>query len=658
MAFAGKNRSEETKGGDISKELNNNINSFVETISSMVETSTIKDNIKKKASSKNAEIKGYKENLDNKMKEAGISDYDEDGIKAKTAEYQAKLDKVQKLDSSMHASINEKTKELKDLALNLDAMQKEEESKAKQSQDTSITGAQKNELDKALAELRKKISEASDMMAKTSAEMAAARKELDAVKSEEEDAKKHLALFKEIGDIKAAIEDAQDEYKMLNALVKNPTAALNNQIYTGINLGKDALKDELKGIKTEADALKFLRDNDRFNKAVVLSENFDKFLAALNEAQELAEKQGKKMEAEFAKTAWERLKGRVGPHIGRKSSSDISEKRVSGINELMEEIASSPNVLQDVGRAYLLVSVLGKLNSSVREKASSDKLKKEMEPTLNTIKDYLLNYDFNTREITEKIGPAQKSSKGEEKKQSTGSSSKNGTTTTKSTTTAKEGTYYGWDSKPKMNVWIDELDHYLAANPKQKAIVDAEYKKYEKEIKNQTLTMEHALQLYTAVILAKAEVLKKDRNEETHFNHATKHLVDLFNKETDIEKKKELADMIYRVDLAYTAGISKWESKDLATHKEVITVFDQLNSMIQSLYPDANTQPEYEKLRKELQKITEDHAAYMYRLLKGRAMQIPTNTSSIADMLRPAHHASTTAEATEPTNNIKTPTKE
>ncbi|MGC8538073.1 MAG: hypothetical protein ACP5MZ_03795, partial [Candidatus Micrarchaeia archaeon] len=573
MAFAGKNRAEETKGGEISKELNKNINSFVGTVSSMLEVSTIKDNLKKEVDDKNAKIKEHKDDLENKMKDAGISDYKE--IEKKTEEYNAKLENIKKL----RELVEEKTKEFKDVTNDLDNKQKEEDSKRKQSEDTSITAAQRDELNKDLAELNKSISELLDENEKKNAELKAARNELDKAKPEEEDANKHLDLFKEITSIRESISKESSELKVLSSLAKNPNAALNKLINDGINLGEETLKDELKNIKTEAEAVKFLKDNDRFNKAVILSENFDNFLKAVNEAQELAEKQGKKMEAEFAQTAWERLKGRVGPHIGRKSSSDISQKRVSGINEIIDDIASNPEVLQDVGRAYLLISVLGKLNSNVREKASSDKLKKDLEPTLNTIKEYLSNYNSNTREIKEKIGAAPKSSKSEAKEQaSTSSSSKNATEST-------EGTYYGWKSKSAMNVWLNELDHYLTVNPKQKAIVESEYKKYEAEIKSKKLTMEHALQLYTSVISAKADILKEDRNEETHFNHATKHLVGMFNKETDMEKKKELADMIYRIDLAYTASISKWESSERNVHNEVIKTFEQLNTLLQSMYP-------------------------------------------------------------------------
>ena len=646
MVFAGKNRSEETKGGEISKELNENINNFIKSFSSMVGTNAIKESLNKMSNSKKAYAEECSKSIEEKLKAAGFANEAE--AQSKEPEYQAIIDKAE----ALRGSINENTKEFKAATIKLMDIFEDSVAKKKQANDASTTAEEKKALDKKISELDKELDKAQDKVTDLSSSIRSSRKALEAMKPEEEDAKIHLEQAEDIKSTRKQSDNALSECKMLTSLANHPTTAIRGLILEGIDAAAKELKGELKGITTEEAALNLIRNNKRFNDALALSQDFSKFLAAMGEDANLARKQGKKMEAELAITYWERFKGRVGPHIGRKSSADMSEKRISNVNELLDDMARNPEILRAVGKAYSTISVLGDLNVNARKKANASQLAKELEPNLNAVKEYLLNFAPSVREMKKEIGAESTTAAKGGKKQPEAQSSNNATTAT-------GGTYYGWDSKPKMNVWIAELKHYLAANTKQKAIVDAEYKKYEGEINDHKLTMEHALQLYTAVILAKAEVLKEDRNEETHFNHATKHLVDLFNKETDVEKKKELADMIYRVDLAYTASISEWEQSERTTHNEIITVFNQLNSMLQSLYPNANTQPEDEKLRKELQKISEEHAAYMYRLLKGRTLQMPTKTTNIADLLiTPGKEAGSAAEATGPTDNIKTPTKE
>ena len=644
MAFAGKNRYEETKEEKISKELNEDINNFLKSFASMVGTSAIKENINRMAGSKKANIEEYSKKLEGMLKDAGIANESE--IQAKAAEYQEKINKAE----ALRNSIDKDTKELKEEAAKLMSIAEESNAKNKQANNASITAEEKNALGKRLLELEKELNNTQDKINSLSSKLSSSRKELDVIKLEEGDAKMHLEQFEEIKGIREQLDSEISEHKVLTSLSNSPVNALKNLILEGIDASAEELRGELKGITTEDGALNLIKNNKRFNDALALSRDFGRFLAAIGEDENLARKQGKKMEAELATTNWERLKGRVGPHIGRKSSADVSEKRISNMNWLIDDMARNPEILRAVGQAYMTISVLSDLNRNARKKAEEDKLKKELEPDLNTVKEYLSKFTSNVREIKREIGAESTAATKEDKKQPKTHSSKNATTAT-------EGAYYGWESKTAMNIWLNELDNYLNVNTRQKAIVESEYKKYEDEIKHHKLTMEHALQLYTAVISAKAEVLKSDKNGETHFNHATKHLVDKFNNEKDIEKKKELADMIYRMDLAYTASISKWEPSERATHDEVITIFNQLNSALQLLYPDANTQPEYEKLRKELQKISEQHAAYMYRLLKGRALQIPTNTTGIATLLRtPASEANSTAEAAQPINSIKTPT--
>ncbi|MGC8538061.1 MAG: hypothetical protein ACP5MZ_03735, partial [Candidatus Micrarchaeia archaeon] len=70
---------------------------------------------------------------------------------------------------------------------------------------------------------------------------------------------------------------------------------------------------------------------------------------------------------------------------------------------------------------------------------------------------------------------------------------------------------------------------------------------------------------------------------------------------------------------------------------------------------------ELDKLRKELQKISEDHAKRMYNLLKGRALQMPTQAqaNNIASLLRTpgsTDAASGTTGATQTEKNtVQTP---
>jgi len=605
MKFAGKDRSVETKYKKISEDLKKDTNSFVETIPSIVEGSTtIKNNLEERIKGKEAEIGKHRDHLSDLMKEAGISNLGD--IEDKKTEYKKKLELYEAQNKKLEAT---KQKLQKDL----DEKHKEEVEKEKQKQDPNITEAQKNELDKELKNLKKEISSLESKIKKT-------QSKIDAKLKEVEDADKHLKLFDEIETANKVMKATEEEYKRLAEFAKDPATALLSMVYTGIDLGKKELITELTNIKTEEEAVKFLKNNDSFNDAVNLSNSFHEFLEDMNKAQKLAEKQGKKMTAEFATTYWERIKGRIGPHIGRAESSDISQKRVSTINSIIDEISSNPEVLQDVGRAYLLVSTLGKLNRNARERAEGGKLKNEVEPVLKTVKEYISNYDFNTQKIKDEIGA----------KVSSGSSKEN----RQSAPTTTEGTYYGWKSKAAMNEWLNDLDHYLKVNPKQKELVESEYKKYEEEIMSRKLTMDHALQLYTAVISAKAEVLKSERNEETHFNHATKHLVNMFNKESDPKKRKELADMIYRVDLAYTASISRWETSELTSNDELINMFSKTNRYLMSLYPDANAQPDYEELREELKKLAERHARSMYNLLKGKTLQEPTETSGMGSLLR------------------------
>jgi len=605
VGFKGAKRSKETEDEKISKSLKEDTNSFVKTISSIVEgSSTIKNSLEEKIRGKEAEIEKRRDHLSDLMNEAGISNLGD--IDNKKTEYQKKLE----LDKKQNEELEAKKQELQN---DSNEKQKEKDTKEKQKQDPNITEVQKNELDKELKNLKKEISSLESKIKKT-------QSKIDAKLKEVEDAEKHLKLFEEIETTNKVMKATEEEYKRLAEFVKDPATALLKMVYTGIDSGKTELITELTNIKTEEEALKFLKNNDRFNDAVNLSNSFRELLKDMNKAQKLAEKQGKKMTAEFATTYWERIKGRIGPHIGRAESSDISQKRATTINDIIDEIFSNPEVMENVGRAYLIVSVLGELNRNARNSAEVGKPKNEVEPVLNMLKKYISNYDFNTQKIKDEIGAKVPSE----------SSKDNG----QSAPTTTEGPYYGWKSKSAMNEWLNDLDHYLKVNPKQKELVESEYKKYEEEITSRKLTMEHALQLYTAVISAKAEVLKSERNEETHFNHATKHLVNMFNKETDIEKKKELADMIYRVDLAYTASISRWETSELRSNDELITMFSQTNIHLRSLYPDANAQPEYEELRKELQKLAEHHARSMYNLLKGKALQEPTETSGMGSLLR------------------------
>ena len=70
MAFAGKNRYEETKEEKISKELNEDINNFLKSFASMVGTSAIKENINRMAGSKKANIEEYSKKLEGMLKDA------------------------------------------------------------------------------------------------------------------------------------------------------------------------------------------------------------------------------------------------------------------------------------------------------------------------------------------------------------------------------------------------------------------------------------------------------------------------------------------------------------------------------------------------------------------------------------------------------------
>lgn len=584
MAFAGKNRYEETKSNKISRELNEDINDFLKSFSTIIKTDSIKNDIRKTAENENKDIEDALKKKEELINKSGISAESE--IKSKSAEYLEKIKKAEALRSSIDG-YNEQIKSEKDVLK--------------------------------IVDLATKIKTAT--------------KDLDTLKPEEEDAKKCLELFDKIDKINKQLGHLKPNHDFLVSLIDDPFTALRTLILSGVDSTAKELKFEFGTIRTEDEALRLIANNKRFNSAISLSDGFAEFLDAMSKDQDLARIQGKKMNAELATTYRERVRGRVGPYLGRKSSADISEKRISNMEDIVNDIINNPEVLKAVGEAYLTVSIFGDLNRKARSMVKSGKIKTELEPNLKTLKEYLASFDYNVDIIKSKISPKLTAESPNDSNDETAKTNVTGERVKKRSSSTKT-TYYGWNSKASMNIWLNELDNYLHANPKQKDIIKEEYEKYSTEIKNRTLTMEHALQLYTAVISAKTEVLKGERGGETHFNHATKHLISMFNSEPDLDKRKEIADMLYRVDLAYTASISSWRQGERESNKNLITLFELTNSIVQLMYPDANTQPEYERVRKELQKISEIHANQMYKLLRGRTLQIPTNTSNITDLIR------------------------
>ena len=74
------------------------------------------------------------------------------------------------------------------------------------------------------------------------------------------------------------------------------------------------------------------------------------------------------------------------------------------MNELIDDMARNPEILRAVGKAYSTISVLGDLNVNARKKANATQLAKELEPNLNAVKEYLLNFAPSVREMKKEIG--------------------------------------------------------------------------------------------------------------------------------------------------------------------------------------------------------------------------------------------------------------